>query len=361
MEKKFIGYRKKNKEEIKELWKKAYFTFDTNTLLSLYRYSQNTRTSLIDLITKLEQRVFLTNHVAYEFSKNRLENINDIIRNNKDFLKELDKIKNNIISSNSSPYLSNNLTTKFTGIIDEINSEVNEKISLYEKYFNSDILYELLNIVFKDKILEGFGSTKISEIAKEGDIRYSKKIPPGFADAKKEDNKYGDLIIWKEIIEFSKKHNVPVIFITDDNKEDWIWKLKDGKIIGARPELIQEFLTETNNNFHIYNSNRFIEIGSEYFDKEVTKETIEEILKVNNETRLSEYFEYLKALQIEELENRLKILSPKEADFLRLNLGSNGKIPLSTKEISEVFDIELQEAIRLRSQAIRKLRDSHKI
>jgi hypothetical protein len=358
-ESKFIGYRKKSETEIKELWKNAYFTFDTNSLLNLYRYSQSTRTDLIDLISKLDRRVFLTNQVAFEFSKNRLETINAIITYNREFLKEIEKIKDNVISFNASPFLSHNLTEKLAEIIAEINKEVNENIKLYDKYFSSDILYELLNLVFKDKVLNGFEKDELNRIEKEGETRYSKKIPPGYSDSKKESNKFGDLIIWKEMIEFSKSKNAPIIFVTEDNKEDWIWKLKDGKTIGARPELIQEFLKETNNNFHIYKSHRFIEIGSKFFNEQVNNETLEEITKVNSELCLSGYFEYLKTLENNDLEEKLKILTPREADLLRLNLGSNNRNPLNLKEISETFDISLERAITIRSQAVRKLRNSH--
>jgi hypothetical protein len=38
-------------------------------------------------------------------------------------------------------------------------------------------------------------------------------------DGKKDDNKFGDLIIWKELIKKSKKDNQPFIFITNDSKK----------------------------------------------------------------------------------------------------------------------------------------------
>lgn len=357
MDNKFIGYRKKSKEEIEELWKNAYFTFDTNFLLNLYRYSEPSRKNLIDLIKKLSSRLFITNQVAYEFNKNRYENLNDIIKNNKEFLKNLDKINNELLTSNGSPFLSKTLSDKFSSLIIEINSEISENINSFESYFSNDLIFLQINDIFKGKVLDGFDEKEISDIEKEGETRNSKKIPPGYMDSKKEENKFGDLIIWKEIIDFSKNKNSSIVFISDDKKEDWIWKLKDGKTIGARPELIQEFTKETKQNFHIYTSNSFVEFGSKYFDEKLDSKTIEEITKVNNEVRLSEYYEYLRNLDIDTIEEKMKILTPREADLLRLNLGLNGKHKMTLKEIAEVFDLDLTRAIQIRSRAIRRLRN----
>lgn len=361
MDSKFVGYRKKSNDEIAELWKSAYFTFDTNFLLNLYRYSESSREDLFEIIKKLNSRIFITNQVVFEFSKNRYENLNDIIKSNRDFLKNIEKISDEL-SSNGSPFLSKLLTDKFSDLIVEINSEISENIKTFESYFSTDTIFDQINKIFNKKVLEEFTDEQILNIEKVGDIRYSNKVPPGYMDSKKPENKFGDLIIWNEIINFSKNKAVSVVFISDDSKEDWIWKLKDGKAIGARPELIQEFIKETNNSFHIYNSNSFAKFGSKYFHEKLNSKTIDEILKVNQEVKLSQYYEYLQTLNVSEIEEKLKILSPREADLIRLNLGLNGKDKFSLKEIAEIFGLKLSRAIQIRSSAIRQLRniENHK-
>ena len=71
--------------------------------------------------------------------------------------------------------------------------------------------------------------------------------------------------------------------------------------------------------------------------------------------RLSEYYEYLQSLDLDIIEEKLKILSPREADLLRLNLGLNGKHKMPLKEIAETFDLDLSRVIQIRSNAVRKL------
>jgi len=355
MDMKFQGYRKKTKEEIDFLWKNAIFTFDTNSLLNLYRYSETTRKDVFEIISKLEDRIFLTHQVAFEFNKNRFENINNIIKSKNDFLKNLDMI-NTQISKNSEQILSNYLSDKFSSFLEQIKTEIDSKIEFFNKLFNDDLIFNSINHLFNDKILQEFEGEKINHIKKIGEIRYSNKTPPGYSDAKKEENKFGDLIIWMEIMEYAKKIGKPVIFISDDNKEDWIWKLKDGKIIGARPELIQEFYKETDQAFHLYKTNSFVKYGSIQLNENIDSGTIEEVTKINKEISLSEFAEYLGSLDDKTIEEKLRILTPREADILRLNLGFNGKHKLSLREIAETFDIELDRAITLRSNAMRKLR-----
>lgn len=353
----FQGYRKKTKEEIDFLWKNAIFTFDTNSLLNIYRYSETTRKDIFEIITKIEDRIFLTHQVAFEFNKNRFENINNIIKSKNEFLKNLDAI-NIQISKNSEQILSNYLTDKFAILLDEIRAEIDSKIEFFNKLFDSDLIFALINLLFRDKILNEIEEEKVAQIKKIGEIRYSNKIPPGYSDAKKEENRFGDLIIWNEIINYAKEKQKPIIFISDDSKEDWVWKLKDGKIIGARPELIQEFYKETNQLFHLYKTDSFVKYASIQLNEKIDSGTIEEVTKINKEISLSEFAEYLNSLEDEIIEEKLKILTPREADLLRLNLGVGGKHKLSVKEIAETFDLDLNRALTIRSSAMRKLRNA---
>ena len=95
-------------------------------------------------------------------------------------------------------------------------------------------------------------------IIDEGEKRYNKFIPPGFRDANKEDvadntRKYGDLLIWKQLMYKALSEKKGIIFVCDDRKDDW-WLEFRGKRIGPRPELIKEFKNVTENDFYMYSS-----------------------------------------------------------------------------------------------------------
>ena len=59
-------------EEKKELWNHATFVFDTNVYLNLYRYTGKTREQLLSALSELKDRLWMPNHVAREFMKNRI-------------------------------------------------------------------------------------------------------------------------------------------------------------------------------------------------------------------------------------------------------------------------------------------------
>ena len=64
--------------------------------------------------------------------------------------------------------------------------------------------------------------------------------PPGYADAKKPDEeRYGDLIIWYEMLDLAAEGQLPILFVTEDAKEDWWW-IADGERIGPREEIVHE-------------------------------------------------------------------------------------------------------------------------
>lgn len=46
-------------------------------------------------------------------------------------------------------------------------------------------------------------------------------------------------LLWLQVIEYAKKEHKPIILVTGENKEDW-WQKEKGKIVSARPELINE-------------------------------------------------------------------------------------------------------------------------
>ena len=112
---------------------------------------------------------------------------------------------------------------------------------------DADNIKEIVLKAFEGKIGLGFDKSKLQEINKEGEKRYENKIPPGYKDIKKEGahiyedrehvRKYGDLLLWKEIIELGKSSKTKhLILVTGDVKEDW-WFEKRGKKLGPRNEL----------------------------------------------------------------------------------------------------------------------------
>ncbi|MGB5184795.1 MAG: PIN-like domain-containing protein, partial [Xanthobacteraceae bacterium] len=119
---------------------------------------------------------------------------------------------------------------------------------------------------------------KIDELIKQGEKRYETSVPPGYLDAKSKKgvDKYGDYLIWHEILEKAKATEKPVILVTDDVKEDW-WHEFRGAKLGPRPELIEEMISNANQKFYMYRLSQFLDYASSFLNKQIDKTTIDEV------------------------------------------------------------------------------------
>lgn len=202
---------------------------------------------------------------------------------------------------------------------------------LVEVPSDDKILKELL-VLFDGKVGGGFAEDELASIMEEGVKRYAKQIPPGYKDASKqkgdvENNCFGDLIIWKEILQFSKDKKVDIIYVTSDQKEDW-WNIVKGQKIGPRIELRKEFTCETAQRFNIYTMSSFLEMFDEGHDVQIDRSTIDEVesfskvIHYKNGTRqqLIDYYQRLKGEEEKFCAKlRFKIMKAKEKNLKRAN------------------------------------------
>jgi hypothetical protein len=90
------------------------------------------------------------------------------------------------------------------------------------------------------------------------------------------------------MIDKAKGSKKPIVFITDERKEDWIWRVK-GRDLGPRPELVEEMNAEAGQGFHLYSPATFVrhakaEKGGE-IDADVLAELQPKIRKVRRKQR----------------------------------------------------------------------------
>ena len=134
--------------------------------------------------------------------------------------------------------------------------------------------------IFDDRLGEGLCAEQTREALEDGPLRYESRVPPGYKDANDKSksgiNRYGDLILWYEILDKARKTRKPVLFITDDRKEDW-WQKVDGKTVGPRPELANEVRREAGVLFHMLKPLDFLKWAGPKMNRELTEEAAGEI------------------------------------------------------------------------------------
>ena len=267
MKNKFKHYHKFTKEELIQLSKESLFILDTNILLNLYRYSRPTVDNYFSVLTKLkeENRIWIPYHVALEFYENRINVISEQNKSYQEILKTISKFKTDFFDKyKTHPFL--NFEEIFSSldknVISEIEKNIKETEKLQPNWIEQDEILDKINFIFQDNVGEILTEQRINEIKVEGKQRYENKIPPGYRDSKKPDEKkFGDLIIWFEIIEKAIESKKNIILVSADTKEDW-WLEKDGQKIMPLPSLKKEIYEKAGVEFHIYTPASFLEFST---------------------------------------------------------------------------------------------------
>lgn len=284
----FEYYILSDEERIKRIWNDAIIVLDTNALLNLYRYSEDSKNNLLDVLEFYKDRLWIPYQVGLEYHQDRVSVYSDMNAAYDQIIASLNKETEEFIKRlNLSKYKRHpKIDTAWfeSQIKDKTQSLCNHLIEMKKScpnYSIRDEINERVTALFDGKVGDDFDETKLNNIYKEGQKRYSEKIPPGYCDAKEKINQgnrhlYGDLILWKQVIQNASEKKCNVILVTDDVKEDWYARVK-GQTIGPRKELIREFRNETEMDILIYPSNRFLDYAKENMSVAVKQETISEV------------------------------------------------------------------------------------
>lgn len=288
MRNEFPGYFKPSVEQVDAIWKTGLVVFDANALLNLYRYTETTRADLMSAIRTFGDRVRIPYQVAYEFFQNRVTVISEQRKAYRDVLDAVDAAKKKILEAIAKHdrrhglldpgALKERLSVCLQPLIDEV-SALQEK---HPDFLNSDdfVLDELSNLV-EGHVLKARSADDLTKDRKWAQARIEAGTPPGFKDKGKPDGGVGDALIWREIIELAKAENRPIIFVSDDQKEDWVLEV-DGKKLGALPALRQELFKEAGQDFQLYNVQRFLAFVQQSAKQPVSDESIKEAASVRD-------------------------------------------------------------------------------
>jgi len=280
----------------------AKIVIDTNVLLAAYQYRNITFRELIDTLKALneQKRLLIPSHVLKEFFKNRPQRIVEIIQTVQQVRDGLTKVKeiNNIETKLPSlDYLTCNIEIKQSEndlkyAYDEYNKrikaykeELTKLINELKSFFNYDPILVNYSSIFKDSFFSPVTLKDEEQILKDFNERVKKGLPPGYKDGKKVQNGEGDYIIWDHILQIKDSD---VIFISADNKPDWVYKDPDGNVINGRRELVEEFYEKSEGkSFCIVHPSVFIKA----YNPSVNKEVIQDLNTTLNEYKNEYIFE----------------------------------------------------------------------
>ncbi len=279
-------YKNFSQEKIAAIWEKAIIVLDTNILLNLYRYSESTRDNIIQVMEAFKDRLWMPYQVGIEYFNNRESTFMAIANLGSTLKKTLDAGKTTMLNAYNKketsrhPHLDK---TELGKVYDEALKAVKEFIdqqsAKLHDYKSDDIILKKLLTLYDGKVGNDFTTEELFQIYQEGEIRYAGLVPPGFKDEVEKRGKglrhlFGDLIIWKDMIRYSKENSVDIIFVTEDTKEDW-WEKNAGKST-PKKELLREFRKETGGHtILMYQQKGFLDASNQKIYKTTANEVEE--------------------------------------------------------------------------------------
>lgn len=264
---------------IDEIKDDSIYILDTMVLLVPYFTSKESVQDFKKIFKNLKDRnkLLIPARVAREFAKNRgqkiAETYNKIIESQDRLNKAQITLEKFPIFETNGDYLR---LKEVEGEISKLKDEYREKLKklaedlkswkwddpvskMYQEIFTSDVIIE---VKLSEKVL----SDNLS-------FRFEHFIPPGYkkTDQNKPDGGIGDLIIWQTTLEIGKDKNTNIVFVTNEEQNDWFYR-HQGTAISPKYELLDEFRRFTNGkSISIVNLSSFLQ------SQQAKEETVNEV------------------------------------------------------------------------------------
>ena len=374
MKSSFPGYFSSSKENLSTLWASGLIILDTNVLLNLYRYSDSTKTELLAIIKKLSDRIWIPHQVAKEFLSNRLTVIGEQSELYRSHISALQDFRRPLESQKKHPFISEGLFRECDALFEKLRKELETSKKFHDERINNDDIKDEVSAILDGKVGAGYDKEALEKIIIDGESRYNEKTPPGFKDIKKGGDsklfsdrlsKYGDYIIWLQILEYSKTAERSVIFVTGDVKEDW-WLTFNGKTIAPHPLLVDEFSNVVGLPFHMYPVDVFLERAGQHLQQITSEDSLKEIREVQGHEDYGDQdldliinhiwpksAVELESVILQKNEEKIKQLSMlQDYDFSEFQFTHEADLPWN--EITEAETVRRERELRVSIAALQK-------
>lgn len=298
----FVGHYRPTQEEMERLWSDGLIVLDTNVLLSLYRMPPSTRDEFFSLLEELKERLWIPYHVGLEFQRARLKVIGTGQKDAAKASDAADKAFGAVLSGVKALQIDKRgIQAKEAVLVErleltrkEVLEAIAEVVKQQSTASHDDAIRDRIDSIIGTRVGEmPIDQGSIAALTEGGDERFVAKIPPGFLDADKEKSqdeaeftanglkyqrKFGDLIIWRQLINHVKQYSIKkVLFITSDVKDDW-WIRLEGKTIGPLPGLYDELSKHAGvESFWMYTLLQFMEQASTHVKTKISPQALAEV------------------------------------------------------------------------------------
>jgi HJR/Mrr/RecB family endonuclease len=327
-------------------------TLDANVLLAMYRVTAGARGQILDVLGRLEGKLWLTHQAALEFNRARTDVVSGRVSKFQEARQSLRNASANAIAElrsaveklvelrrdnmserewtpDSFGLSEEDLHARLKGLMDPALEELARLEAEHDLspalIHTSDPILPQLEGITRGKVGAPYDHEMVRRlVAEAAEFRYPNKIPPGYADGGKKKSDYleaGDYILWRQLLDRARLLSSPatISFVTLDTKEDW-WLLSGKKKpLRARPELCQEMSDLTGVMFETLTLSSFLEEAAEQYPGQVSEETVEEVRETEAESAMTIDIEALRIgvdAALAGYATNLLRLSPSESEHL---------------------------------------------
>jgi len=263
--------------DLEALWAHGLVALDSSVLLDFYSLSPDAAKDLLDTLKAIKDRLWLPHHVGLEYHRRRLPTIRKELAPYAQLRKDLERIAQQLQSKHEHPFVKDKTLKSFVRVRTLIDRELDDGEAEQKKRIRADSVLDEITSLFDNRVGLPYSNEQLAQINEEGKVRYENNVPPGYKDQDKTNgNEYGDLIIWKQLLDKAKEHKQGIIFVTNEKKDDW-WLKDSDDILGPRRELRQQMKAVADSLFYMYRVDTFLKDKGTYLKQTVNDATIQEV------------------------------------------------------------------------------------
>jgi hypothetical protein len=258
----------------------------------VYRWSEDTRKKLLDVLRALGDRLWVPHQAALEYQRNRVGVISQQVARYGECMGALGKAKSSIQSwlepERLHPHVDGSLRAKVMQALDELERDLKRRRDHLRGLLTQDDIRDEIDGIVGGNVGPPLEGRWHDLVLSEGPARYQDQMPPGYMDAldKPGMRRYGDVFLWFQVLRHAKEEvRKPIVLVTDDAKEDWWARGPDGEVVGPRPELLQE-MHDHGVTGYIEQATYLLRDVARHLNQEVDKEAIAEVQTLQEQRRL---------------------------------------------------------------------------
>lgn len=292
----FRGWWNPDEDERREVLRSGIIVLDTNVLLDLYKLGAGPRQNLVDVLQELQGRLFVPHQAALEFWRNRVTVLEDVGKSAPSVAME----KARSVADDALRQWQ--ARTRVGAVAEQLRADLRRTLDDVEQRMHEvdqplDVPAAVADVALDPVVqalvplLEGAvgpapAPARLAELIATGRRRFADQVPPGYLDAGKDaqaEGGTGDYLLWEQVLEHAEAQGRDVLLVTRDSKADWWRSARNGRLLGPRAELVEEFAARTTRRLHLALPSDLLDLAQRHLGVAVSEATRRDVERVVDE------------------------------------------------------------------------------